>query len=130
MDLEVLKNLSILYVEDELELKEVTQNFLSDVIGNIVSMDNGLDALDLFNNSDFDVVITDINMPKLNGIELIRELKKAKSHVPIIVTTAYNNENQIKELYDAGMNEYLMKPIDLMQLVEKIYQCANSSSSQ
>jgi CheY-like chemotaxis protein len=129
MDLEVLKNLSILYVEDEMELKKVTADFLSNVIGNVVSVNNGLDALEQFNHEKYNVVITDINMPKLNGVELIKELKKMNKDIPIIVTTAYNNEKQIDELYEAGMNEYLMKPIDLMELVEKIYSNAKSSST-
>lgn len=124
MDIEVLKNLNVLYVEDEIDLKEVTENFLSNIIGNVVALDNGLDALNRFNEEKFDVVITDINMPKLNGVELIKEIKKINSNIPIIVTTAYNNEQQLEELYSAGMDEYIMKPIDLMQLVEKIIESA------
>lgn len=124
MDIEILKNLNVLYVEDEIDLKEVTENFLSNIIGNVVALDNGLDALNRFNEEKFDVIITDINMPKLNGVELIKEIKKINPNIPIIVTTAYNNEQQLEELYSAGMDEYIMKPIDLMQLVEKIIESA------
>ncbi len=128
MDIEILKNISVLYVEDELDLKDVTENFLSNIIGKVVSHDNGLDALHCFNEENFDIVITDINMPKLNGVELIKEIKKVNPNIPIIVTTAYNNEQQLQELYDAGMDEYIMKPIDLMQLVEKIVEAAQKKA--
>ncbi len=127
MDIEILKDITVLYVEDELDLKDVTENFLSNIIGRVVSHDNGLDALNCFNEDSFDIVVTDINMPKLNGVELIKEIKKVNPSIPIIVTTAYNNEQQLKELYDAGMDEYIMKPIDLMQLVEKIIEAAKKN---
>jgi len=120
MDLEKLKQLNVLYIEDELDLQEVTCSFLVDFIGNIVVANNGEDALSKFEDNKFDLIITDINMPKLNGVDMMRQMRQIQPNLKIIVTTAYNHEEKLKELSDAGMNEYIMKPIDFTKLVETI----------
>lgn len=120
MDIDKLKTLSVLYIEDELELQTVTYNFLEDFLGKIVVASNGEEALIIFEQEEFDLIITDINMPKLDGLEMMKLMKKKKPDIKVIVTTAYNHKEKIDEFFDAGMNEYIMKPIDFTKLMKTI----------
>ncbi len=120
MDIEKLKTLSVLYIEDELELQEVTCNFLQDFLGKITVASNGEEALSIFEKEEFDLIITDINMPKVDGLEMMKIMKKSNPELKVIVTTAYNHQEKIDELFNAGMSEYIMKPIDFTKLMETI----------
>lgn len=120
MDIEFLKEKSILYVEDESELREITSKFLRGIIGNISAVSDGNEALIKFNNEKYDLIVTDINMPRLNGVDLIKEIKRINPSIPIIVTTAYNDQDQLENLNQIGMDEYVNKPVDLLKLVSKM----------
>ncbi|MCH5323050.1 MAG: response regulator, partial [Helicobacter sp.] len=72
-----LKRLKVLYVEDEKDILKLTSMVLEDYVGKLYTANNGKEALEIIKDKNIDVVITDILMPKLNGIELIREIKKS-----------------------------------------------------
>ncbi len=120
MDPQNLSTLSILYVEDEIDLRDTTSDSLKSFVKEIVVAADGKEGLELFKNSNFDLVITDINMPKMNGNDMMKEIRQINPNVPIIVTTAHNDENEINAMKEAGMNSYIMKPIDLTELVKEI----------
>lgn len=120
MDPQNLSKLSILYVEDEIDLRDTTSDSLKSFVKEIVVAADGKEGLELFKNQTFDLVITDINMPKMNGNDMMIEIRKINPDVPIIVTTAHNDENEINTMKEAGMNSYIMKPIDLTELVKEI----------
>lgn len=120
MDPQNLSTLSILYVEDEIDLRDTTSDSLKSFVKEIVVAADGKEGLELFKNSNFDLVITDINMPKMNGNDMMKEIREINPNVPIIVTTAHNDENEINAMKEAGMNSYIMKPIDLTELVKEI----------
>ena len=120
MDPQNLSRLSILYVEDEIDLRDTTSDSLKSFVKEIVVAADGKEGLELFKNKEFDLVITDINMPKMNGNDMMIEIRKINPTIPIIVTTAHNDENEINTMKEAGMNSYIMKPIDLTELVKEI----------
>lgn len=123
MNPEILKKLTILYVEDEIELRDATCKFLTLMVKKVVVADNGQEGLEKFKAGKFDLIITDLAMPKLSGTEMITEIRKIDPDIPIIITTAYGSQNvEISRLVEAGVVEHIMKPVDLMQLVKKIYE--------
>ncbi|MEA2050541.1 MAG: response regulator [Campylobacterota bacterium] len=123
MDIAVLQKLKVLYVEDEIELRNTTFNSFSVFVNDVVVASNGKEGLALFTSEEFDVVITDLSMPVMTGIEMIEEIRKLNNSIPIIVTTAFGSQNEeVIELTKIGMTTYLMKPVDVRELITTIYE--------
>ncbi len=121
VDVELLKTLKILYVEDEVILRDITVKSLSSVVKEIVVASNGKEGLEKFHAQNFDLIITDIAMPIMNGIDMMKCIRESNKEIPILITTAFGSQNvNISELSKYGMNAYVMKPIDIMKLVQTI----------
>ncbi len=120
----ILKNITILYAEDEVALREITLNILRGFTKKQFVAENGAQGLDLFkqNESEIDLIITDVNMPIMNGLEMIREIKKINPHIPIIVATAFSNTEYLLEAIDIGVDKYVLKPIDMKKLLQLMSQ--------
>jgi len=126
MNIELIKNLKVLYVEDEIVLRDTTCSSLNSILKEVVVADNGQDGLEIFNNDSFDLIITDLSMPVMTGTEMIIEIRKQNKDIPIVVTTAYGSQNEdIIKLKDIGMDEYVMKPVDMMKLIQAIDKAIN-----
>ena len=120
--------LKILYVEDNEEARESTLGLLDNIFGSITTAVNGEDGLDKFNKDNFDLILTDINMPKMNGIEMTTKIRDTNKDIPILVLSAYNESGYFMETIKQGVEGYLLKPVDLNQFItmitktiEKIY---------
>lgn len=126
MNIEVLKNLKILYVEDDKEIRNLTLIPLKAFINEIITADDGLDGLKKFsdslnittNTTDIDLILTDINMPHMDGLAMVEKIKDIDSNIPIILISAYNDSNFLKKAIDLGVSGYIMKPIDIKKLVQ------------
>jgi len=128
MDIELIKQLKILYVEDEIVLRDTTCSSLNSILKEVVVADNGQDGLEKFQNDNFDLIITDLSMPVMTGTEMITEIRKTNKEIPIVVTTAYGSQNEdIIKLQDIGMDEYVMKPVDMMKLINAIDKAIKKS---
>lgn len=126
MNKEILKNLNILYAEDEKDVRVFTTKTLESLVADIVSVENGREGVDTFlgNPEHFNLIITDINMPKLNGLDMCEEIRKINPDIPIVITSAHSDENFLKRSIEVGVSSYTMKPIDLYQLIESIVKAA------
>ena len=127
-DLLVLtSSLRILYVEDDVVLRENTTAFLRDLFGEIDEASDGSEALALYKkpNATYDIVITDLNMPQMNGMDLIRNIQALNPKQPIIVVSAHNETEYFLESIRNNVNGYILKPIDFNQLIETIYKVAS-----
>ena len=120
----ILKNITILYAEDEEALREITLNILKGFTKKQLVAQNGAEGLELFkqNESEIDLIITDVNMPIMNGLEMIREIKKINPNIPIIVATAFSNTEYLLEAIDIGVDKYVLKPIDMKKLLQLMSQ--------
>ena len=120
----VLNNLNILYVEDEELAREEVAEFLEFEVGEVKVASNGEEGLEMFQEFHPDIVITDINMPKMNGLEMAKKIKKISPTTPIIVTSAYSDSDYIIKAIEIGINKYVLKPIDVDELLAMIVQTA------
>lgn len=109
----------ILVVEDDLDIQELLQNSLQESGYDITVANDGLEAINLFSDDDFDLILLDILLPKIDGFSVCEFIRK-KSQIPIIILTALNGEKeQIKGL-DLQVDDYITKPFSMPVLVRKI----------
>ena len=113
-------NISILYVEDNQDVQRELVKFLKIYTHNLFVASNAQDALELFKQYKQNIIITDINMPKMTGIELARKILAIESSVHIIFTTAHNESEYLLEAIDLQVDGYLLKPIDLQKFEKKL----------
>lgn len=123
-NISILKNITILYAEDEKSLREITLNILKGFTKKQFVAENGLEGLELFkaNEEEIDLIITDVNMPQMNGLEMIKAIKEINPNIPIIVATAFSNTEYLLEAIDIGVDKYILKPIDMKKLLQIMSQ--------
>jgi len=123
-NISILKNITILYAEDEKDLREVTHQILKGFTKKQYVAQNGQEGLELFkaHEKEIDLIITDVNMPILNGLDMVKEIKKINLNIPIIVATAFSNKEYLLEAIDIGIDKYVLKPIDIAKLLQVMSQ--------
>lgn len=123
-NISILKNITILYAEDEKDLREVTHQILKGFTKKQYVAQNGQEGLELFkkHEKEIDLIITDVNMPVLNGLDMVKEIKKININIPIIVATAFSNKEYLLEAIDIGVDKYVLKPIDIAKLLQVMSQ--------
>ncbi len=123
-NISILKNITILYAEDEKSLRDITLNILKGFTNKQFVAENGLEGLELFkkHEEEIDLIITDVNMPQMNGLDMIKEIKKINPNIPIIVATAFSNTEYLLEAIDIGVDKYILKPIDMKKLLQVMSQ--------
>ncbi len=121
-----LKTMNVLYVEDELSARDEIAYFLESKVKKLYLAENGQEGLKIFqeNLEVIDIVISDIQMPIMNGLEMSVAIKKINSEIPIVITSAFNDNEYLFKAIETGISHYIPKPVDLMQLVIKIAQIA------
>ncbi len=128
MNNEILKNLTILYVEDDEFIRENTVITLSMLELNVISAIDGEDGVDKFHkNSNIDFILTDISMPNMNGLDMIEEIKKTKEDIPVIITTAHQEISYLHRAIELHVNSYIMKPIDISNLIKALINAVEPS---
>jgi len=116
------KGLKLLYVEDNEDAREMTTMILEDFFDSIIIAVDGEDGYNKFKENEIDLIITDINMPKLNGLEMSEKIRTLDDNVSIIVLSAHNEDSFFIESIHTGINGYLLKPIDIDQFCSLIYR--------
>ncbi len=121
MNKEILKKINLLYVEDENDVREFTSKTISGIVNNIIIAVNGLEGLDKYlENPEINLILTDINMPKMGGLEMCAEIRKKDKDIPIVITSAHSDPDFLKKAIDVKVSAYAMKPIDLYKLIESM----------
>lgn len=124
----------ILIVEDEFKVATfikkglLTQNLNSEIAA------NGLEALELFSAKHFDLVILDIGLPDISGLEVCDEIRKINGKVPILMLTAMGSLNDKLSGFEVGTNDYMVKPFDFMELLVRVRSllkyCYNTNEAE
>ncbi|WP_334085346.1 response regulator [Helicobacter typhlonius] len=124
MKFEALSNLTILYAEDDVDTANLTTMVLKDYVGRLLVAKNGQEALNLFRLHKVDLVLTDILMPKMNGIELIDNIRSSSIHpdVPVVITTAHTETKYLLDAIRLRVDGYILKPINIEELLQAIHK--------
>ena len=107
----------ILAVDDEENIRNLITYTFEEHNLEVMTAENGKAAITILENNPIDVIITDLLMPTMTGLALIREMKKRKSAIPIIIITAYGNTEMVKEIIAEGVFRLIEKPLDFDILV-------------
>lgn len=120
-DISELRTITILYVEDEENLRQQESKIYNKIFKEVFEAEDGLEAIAIFkeNKDKIDVVVTDINMPKMSGLDLAREIQSI-SDVPILITTAYTNTEYMLEALDLGIKKFINKPVTINRIIQDI----------
>lgn len=125
LDLEYLKTLTVLYVEDDNELREELASYLGRLVGRLFTGHNGAVGLELFREQHPQMVITDILMPVMQGLEMAAEIRKYDEDVPIVVITAFEQIDYLIRSIEIGVDKYVTKPIVIGRLRAALLSCAH-----
>ena len=124
--MENLKSLKILYIDDDNFIREDAIEYLRFYCDNVYEACDGKDGLKKFKEYKPDIIITDIKMPKLNGIEMIKEIRKTDKTTKIIIATAFLETHYLVEAVELGLIKYLVKPIMEDTLLPVLKSCTEN----
>ncbi len=122
------KELKLLYVEDEDDIREATAELLNNFFTTIVTAVDGQDGLNKYNQNDFDIIISDINMPNLSGVEMANAIREKDKDISILFLTAHNESSCLFDGIRIGVDGYILKPVDLDQLVATLAKAVEKIS--
>ena len=109
----------ILIVEDDFDIKELLQNFLSEAGYKVTVAGDGMEAVTIFSDNSFDLVLLDVMLPKIGGFEVC-EFIRSRSQVPIIMLTALSGEEEQIKGFELQVDDYITKPFSVPVLIRKI----------
>jgi two-component system response regulator (stage 0 sporulation protein A) len=128
-----MDNIKVLMIDDSVELVNQVKEYFSDHANINVCLEayDGDEGLKLIKEcqSDYDVVILDLIMPKKDGLDVLEEISKIKLNKKIIVVSSYNTDEMIRKVSEYGIDYYMLKPFELSDLEKRIMNCFKVSNS-
>jgi YesN/AraC family two-component response regulator len=116
-----LKEIKILFVEDEVDLITIISDTLAKLGANFITASNGKEGLEkLAANPDVKLVVTDINMPIMNGIEMIRNIREQGSNIPCIIMSAHTEPEYLRSADELNVTDYILKPFDFIKFINLV----------
>jgi len=122
--LEVLENKKVLYAEDEEGIRKNVADILELFFNTVFVANDGLDALDIYETQKPDIIIVDICMPKVDGLDVIKQIRKENKKIPIIVLSAHKDEKYLWRAVEQKISKYLIKPFDKEMFLHALNVCA------
>ena len=117
------KPLKLLYVEDNQDTRESTMLLLEEFFDDITIAIDGEDGLNKFKENKIDIIITDINMPKMDGLTMLSNIKEINSEIPVFISTAHNEANYFVESIKLSVDGYLLKPLNVPLFIQSLSKC-------
>ncbi len=115
-----LKDIKVLLVEDEENLARLLKEAIGDNFHSFIIATDGINGIELFKKTKPDIVITDIMMPRLSGLDMAKELKRINPKIPIIILSAFSEKEKLFSAIDIGITKYFLKPFDTDELLDYI----------
>jgi YesN/AraC family two-component response regulator len=119
---ELTKELTVLYVEDEddtrSQISQILQLFFKTVLVGV----NGEEALEIYKKNHVDLIMTDLTMPRMDGLQMVKEIRAINSLQHIIVLTAHNSSENLMATIDLQLDGFLLKPIKMDKLLDLLYK--------
>ncbi len=122
---EKLKSLTILYAEDEEGIRANVSDSLSYYVKEVYEASNGKEALEVYKEKNPDIILSDIHMPIMNGIDFIKKVRGENRKIPIVMITAHTDKEYLLEAVELHMEKYIVKPVDLDELFSVLDKCVN-----
>lgn len=121
-----LKNLTILYAEDEEGIRKNIADSLRYYVAEVFEASDGKEAYNLYKEKKPDIILTDIHMPNINGIDFVKNIRKENKTIPIVMITAYTDKKYLLEAIELHMEKYIVKPVEIDELFETLNKCIDS----
>ena len=121
------QDLSLLYVEDEKIIRDKTATIFKNLFSQVDVAEDGIVAIDKYNNfcelnsKYYDIIISDIQMPRLNGIELAKEIFKINKKQKIVIVSAFNDKEYLIDLINIGVEGFMQKPLSSENMLQVLY---------
>ncbi|MFT5659993.1 MAG: DNA-binding response OmpR family regulator [Sulfurimonas sp.] len=119
-------NLTLLYVEDDVLVRENFIQIFQCYFSNVISTDNGIDALELYNKNHIDVAILDISIPGINGLKVATKIRESNSDIVLFIISAYSDKDKLLEAINLRLFGYLVKPVTSKEIDESIQKIIHS----
>lgn len=119
--IELGKELKVLYVEDDENLRLETTKIIERIFKSVDVASDGVEGFDAFVKTRYDLVITDIEMPQVDGIEMSRNIRAIDKSTPIVVVSAYSNTDYFIDAIAIGIDYYILKPIKMPSLIDTLF---------
>jgi YesN/AraC family two-component response regulator len=117
-----LKTIKILFVEDEKNLREIIGETFTKLEVQFDTAENGQIALEMIKEKSYDLVVTDINMPVMNGLDLIENIRNTLDlHIPVYIMSAHTEQKYIDRAKELEVENYIMKPFDFIKFINMTY---------
>lgn len=120
------KNIKILYVEDDEIARENGVEYLENFFEIIYESSDAINALKLYEKHKPDIIITDIQMPKLNGLEFVKRIRQKDKKTQVIIITAFCDKDYLLKAVELGLVKYLVKPVREKEFEEALFLCINN----
>ncbi len=130
-----IHDLTLLYVEDDDDLREQFVRILKNKFRSIIEASNGIEALEMYRKHKPDMMLVDINIPKIDGLEVIKMIRVNDEEMPIAILSAYSDQDKLLTAIKCGLSDYLIKPVPykkllnlLNDMVDKSIKCKHKNS--
>ncbi len=125
-----MSNLTLLYAEDDLQSRKNYAFVLKEYFSEVYLAEDGREALDLYHEKKPDVLLLDISMPFINGLDVVKLIRATNKDIPIIMLTAHAEQEKLLTAIPLGLSEYLLKPIDDRKLIDTIQKIIEKIKSR
>jgi YesN/AraC family two-component response regulator len=119
---DITKNMTLLYVEDNRCLSKINMQLFKDIFVEVHLAEDGKSGLQMYQNNRYDLVISDINLPKMNGLVMLKEILEINEQQPVIVVSAYSRVEYLSKLQELKIEHFLTKPVNSKNMISAIYQ--------
>jgi len=126
----LLENLTILYVEDDIDTQKLIKRMLTSSTKEVFVASNGEEGFELYKKTKPDIVLTDICMPKMDGLEMSQKIKQIEPNQPIGIFTAFDEPEYLKKASELDIGTYILKPFEREQFFNSLEYLAMVVESQ
>ncbi|MDD5716889.1 MAG: response regulator [Sulfuricurvum sp.] len=124
------KNLSVLYAEDDDQLRTITEETLRLVVGSVYAVADGKEALEIYETHRIDIVILDIHMGECSGIDVAKNIRIQNDKIPIVIVSGSVETSDLLEACKLNLIEYIHKPIEFNALIKVLYLAVDRLNAQ
>ncbi len=126
---DILKSLTVLFVEDEDKIRTSMGSAMEGIFAKVILAGNGDEGLKKFKKFNPDVIVTDISMPIMDGLDMSKEIRDISKDTPIVILSAFSEKEKLLKAIEIGIDKYIIKPIDMEELFEAISVLAQDKIS-